>query len=112
MPTKSPKKTAVKVAKKSVKKAAKKTTKKAAKDEEPIFDVSTHVLVPKHELVSDSERKELLEHYAAKPEDFPKILVTDPAIRHLSAKESDIIRITRDSATAGSAKFYRIVVVE
>ena len=107
MPTKSPKKTAVKV------KTAKKTPKaKTTKDEEPDFDVSTHTLVPKHELVTDTERKELYEYYAAKPGDFPKILITDPAIRHLAVKEGDVIRITRDSATAGSAIFYRVVIVE
>lgn len=113
MPTKSPKKTAVKVAKKTTPKASKapKATK-ASKEEELLFDVSTHMLVPKHELVTDAEGKGLLEYYSAKPGDFPKILVTDPAIRHLSVKEGDIIRITRDSATAGTAIFYRIVVVE
>lgn len=76
------------------------------------LNVSEHLLVPKHEIVSDKEKKQLMEHYAAKPEDFPKIFITDAAISHLSIKEGDIIKISRSSATAGEATFYRIVVSE
>jgi len=71
-----------------------------------------HLLIPQHELITDKERKELLEKYAARPEDFPKIYLTDPAIQHLSPKEGDIIKILRNSTTAGEAHFYRVVVSE
>lgn len=76
------------------------------------FDVTKHLLVPKHELVDEKEKQRLMETYEARIEDFPKILLTDPAIQHLSPKEGDIIKILRSSATAGDALFYRVVVSE
>lgn len=74
------------------------------------FEVDSHVFVPKHELLSETERKELMNRYVIAPGDLPKILITDPAIRHLSIKEGDIIKITRPSPTAGTAHFFRVVV--
>lgn len=76
------------------------------------FDVTKHLLVPKHELVDEKEKQQLMEAYEARIEDFPKILLTDPAIQHLSPKEGNIIKILRNSATAGDALFYRVVVSE
>ena len=107
-PKKTVKKTAVKrAAKKAPKKAAKKTTSTA-----PTYVVGEHSFVPQHEIVEEKEKKTLLDRYAANPSDFPKILITDAAIAHLSTKEGDLIKISRDSLTAGSAVFYRIVVNE
>ncbi len=74
------------------------------------IEFTEHVLVPKHEVVKD--KKKVLELYSANIEDFPKILITDPALAGLSAKEGDVIKISRNSATAGNATFYRVVVTE
>lgn len=76
------------------------------------LNISEHVLVPKHELLGDKEKKAILEKHSASLEDFPKILITDPAITHLSVKEGDMIKITRDSLTAGDAAFFRVVIAE
>ena len=73
-------------------------------------DISKHVLVPKHILVSDKEKKDLLEKYHILIEDLPKILKNDPAIKHLSPKSGDVIKIIRKSPTAGESLFYRVVV--
>lgn len=69
-----------------------------------------HVLVPRHEVISDSEAKELLERLGIKIEQLPKIFVSDPAIRHLNPKIGNIIKISRNSATAGTTTYYRIVI--
>ena len=76
------------------------------------FDVTKHVLVPKHEKCTKKEQKEVLERYKAEPSDFPRILITDPAIQHLNPEEGDLIKITRNSLTAGTAIFYRVVVAD
>ncbi len=73
------------------------------------FDITKHILVPKHVKISEKEKKELTEKYRLSIQNFPRILVTDPAIQHLKAKEGDIIKITRQSKTAGEAVFYRRV---
>lgn len=71
-----------------------------------------HVLVPKHEKISQAEGNKVLEEYNITNQELPKILITDPGIRHLSAKPGDIIRITRGSRSSGEAVFYRVVIGE
>ena len=66
-----------------------------------------HVLVPKHEKISDKDKLALLEQYNVTERELPKIPITDPAIRHLDVKVGDVIRITRLSETAGNVYFYR-----
>ena len=74
------------------------------------FDVSKHVLVPKHSKISDKERKELFDKHGVALENLPCILKTDPAIADLNVKEDDIIKIVRKSPTAGTTVFYRRVI--
>lgn len=69
-----------------------------------------HVIVPRHEILSESGAKELIEGLKLKPEQLPKISASDPAIQHLSPKVGDIIRISRNSATAGTATYFRLVI--
>ena len=74
------------------------------------IDVTKHVLVPKHTKLSDKDKKALLDKYRITSKELPKIRKTDPAILGLQAKEGDVIKILRSSATAGEAVFYRGVV--
>lgn len=69
-----------------------------------------HLLVPKHEIISSEELTELLAKMNVKMENLPKIYSGDPAIRHLNAKAGDVIKITRNSQTAGTAIYYRLVI--
>lgn len=74
------------------------------------FDVTKHVLVPKHSKVSEKELKELSEKYAVDVENLPRVRKVDPAIQHLDVKEGDVVKVERKSATAGVSLFYRRVV--
>jgi DNA-directed RNA polymerase subunit H len=76
------------------------------------FEVSDHILVPKHEKLSQAKAKELLGRYNIQPQQLPKIHVSDPAIAELDVKVGDIIRVTRKSPTIGEAIYYRVVVLE
>ncbi|MCW1300948.1 MAG: DNA-directed RNA polymerase subunit H [Candidatus Nanoarchaeia archaeon] len=76
------------------------------------FDIFTHRLVPRHRIISEEEKRELLTKYNAKLADLPRILITDPVVRKLGAKPGDVIEITRSSPTAGETKYYRVVIVE
>ena len=52
----------------------------------------------------------LLNKYNIKKDQLPKILITDPCVKVISAKVGDIIRIERESPTSGVSIAYRRVV--
>ncbi len=72
--------------------------------------VPDHVYVPKHEIVSKEEAREVIAKYNCRLVELPLIFVTDPAIVGLGVKPGDLIKITRTSSTAGQAVYYRYVV--
>ena len=84
--------------------------KKAKEEEVPPFQISTHFLIPKHELLTREESQQILAKSNAKPGQFPYILATDPLAKEIGAKPGDFVRITRKSETAGSSMYYRYVV--
>jgi len=68
------------------------------------------VLVPKHEILPAEQAKEVLEKYRVTPHQLPLIKASDPVAKAIGAKPGQILRITRDSPTAGRATAYRYVV--
>ena len=74
--------------------------------------VPDHIYVPKHEILTIQEAREVLKKYNCKPTELPLIFVTDPAILGLGVKPGDMIKITRKSPTAGISLYYRYVVEE
>lgn len=72
--------------------------------------IGDHRLVPLHEIIDEKNAKKLLEKLVCKKRDLPKIYDTDPMVLKLAAKPGDIIRIARESETAGEAYYYRLVV--
>ncbi len=74
------------------------------------LDVSDHILVPKHEKCSETEKKAILKKYGITVADLPKISINDAAIVDMELQPGDMVKITRDSPTAGKSIFYRIVI--
>ena len=72
--------------------------------------VPDHIYVPKHEIMIKKEAQKVLDEFNCKPTELPLIFVTDPAILGLGVKPGDMIRITRESQTAGQSTYYRYVV--
>lgn len=89
---------------------SKKTRKEKATEPLQQFKVSTHFLVPQHELLSKEEAMEVAKRYNASLSQFPYILSSDPMVKEIGAKPGDLIKITRKSETAGSTVYYRYVV--
>jgi len=96
----------------TVKKKTTTTKKVKSKFYDSEFDITQHILVPKHTILSDKEKEKLFQTYNISDKELPKILLTDPAIRHLKPKLGDVVRIDRISPTAGKAIFYRGVANE
>ena len=74
------------------------------------LDITKHELVPKHEILNENEKKELLQKYGITLRQLPRILITDAMVKILNAKIGDVIKITRNSPTAGETVYYRVVV--
>ncbi len=74
------------------------------------FTTNHHQLVPKHTKLSEAEKAKLFEQYVVSIRDLPKILKTDPAVAKLSLKSGDIVKIERESKTAGVSFYYRGVI--
>ncbi len=74
------------------------------------FTASAHQLVPKHEVLTKEETKEVLETFGASKEQLPKILDSDPVCKEIGAKKGDVLRILRKSETGGESVYYRLVI--
>ncbi|MFQ5836437.1 MAG: DNA-directed RNA polymerase subunit H [Candidatus Bathyarchaeia archaeon] len=75
----------------------------------PSFNIFKHELVPKHEILPPEKAKELLDKYRAKPHQLPQIKASDIAVIAIGAKPGDVLKITRNSVTAGKYVSYRYV---
>lgn len=76
------------------------------------FTVLPHALVPKHVKLNDTEVKKLFEKYSITAKELPKILKADPVVTELNVDAGDVIKIVRQSKTAGETVYYREVVDE
>lgn len=76
----------------------------------PSFNIFEHRYVPKHEILPPEERQKLLTDYRVELYQLPRIKASDPAVKAIGAKPGDVVKITRDSPTAGKYVSYRYVV--
>ncbi len=74
------------------------------------FKTEDHFLVPKHYLLSKEQAAELLTKHNLTLDQLPKMDSSDAAIEEMDANRNDIIKIVRDSPTAGKTVYYRRVV--
>ena len=81
------------------------------------IDIQQHDLVPKHEVISESEKELLQQNSDFDINNLPKIKINDPVVKELQENDKshkisagDVLKITRDSKTAGEFISYRIVI--
>jgi DNA-directed RNA polymerase subunit H len=67
-------------------------------------------MVPDHKIMSEEEVSALLTTYNITTEQLPKVFHDDPAVKTIGAEADNVIRIIRESHTAGRAESYRLVV--
>jgi len=71
------------------------------------IDLFMHDLVPSHELLSEEEIVEIEKEYGISRDQLPKIKAGDPAAKAIGARPGDVLRIVRESETAGHHLMYR-----
>ena len=76
--------------------------------EELMVNITHHMLVPKHSVISAAEKAELLKRYRAKENQLPKIQCEDPVAKYFGVKRGDVMKIIRPSETAGRYVTYRL----
>jgi len=76
----------------------------------PSFNIYEHVLVPRHEIATSKEREKILSEYRVQPYQLPRLKASDPAVKSIGAKPGDVVKVTRESQTAGKYVSYRYVV--
>jgi DNA-directed RNA polymerase subunit H len=76
----------------------------------PSFNIFEHDFVSKHELLTHKEKEKFLEEHKVQPYQLPRINAYDPAIIAVGGKPGDIVRVIRDSTTAGKYVAYRYIV--
>ena len=67
------------------------------------------MLVPTHEIMTEEEIADEFSDVEYDFKNLPKIRCEDPVVKAIEAKPGDILRITRESQTAGVFVTYRIV---
>ncbi|MCK4555285.1 MAG: DNA-directed RNA polymerase subunit H [Candidatus Aenigmarchaeota archaeon] len=73
-------------------------------------DILLHELVSRHEIMAKEDVEALLEKLKITVQNLPRILEKDPVVQSLGAKIGDVLKITRNSPTAGTSLYYRLVV--
>lgn len=74
------------------------------------INIVDHQDVPKHIVLNEKEKKELLEKYQLNDKQLPFILRDDAMARYLGLLPGEVVKILRSSPTSGTYLTYRICV--
>ncbi|KAG6484486.1 hypothetical protein ZIOFF_053004 [Zingiber officinale] len=76
---------------------------------ELLVNITKHVLMPKHELLTTDEKQDLLKKYNVGESQFPRMLESDPVSRYHGLKKGQIVKVTYEGELTGSHVTYRCV---
>lgn len=94
----------------AISEAAPRMTIEVFHENELVVNVTKHELVPLHVPLNAEQKKTVLERYAVKENQLPRIQLSDPVARYFGLKKGELVKIVRPSETAGRYITYRLCV--
>ncbi|XP_047318756.1 DNA-directed RNA polymerase V subunit 5A-like [Impatiens glandulifera] len=74
-----------------------------------LVNVTKHALKPKHEVLTDDEKLELMKKYSLEEKQLPRMLLKDAIARYYGLKKGQVVRISYNSNIMGSFITYRCI---
>jgi len=73
------------------------------------FNITKHVLVPQHILLTEEEQQEVFKKYRCTKAQLPKLPKTDRVAKYYGMQSGDVCKIIRKSVSMGETIYYRHV---
>ena len=74
------------------------------------FDILEHESVPEHKILTEEEVEEIFKNLDYDKYQLPRIKADDPVVKAIGDEEDDVLKIKRDSETAGTFVTYRLLI--